>query len=136
MNKWVFNGDVYNDDRLFVLYLCKCTVDVRGDLITTTVYHQGAPEDYVWCLVTYRNLLRYNPVKVDHFHSENDARAYMKIVEPQVPLISLGGRPLNPPLTYEQFLSWKERNSFKEYDYKEMYPDGAASPSEIIVTKR
>ncbi len=91
MSEKAFNGEIYCDDRMFVLYLCKGTVDIDDDLITTTIYHEEAPKDYKWCLVTYRNVDRYSIVRVDHFNSKDEAKAYMKKVEPTVPLISLGG---------------------------------------------
>lgn len=59
MNEIGFNGEIYNDDRMFVLYVCKCTVDIDDDVISTTIYHEDAPENHKWCVVTYRNVTRY-----------------------------------------------------------------------------
>ena len=54
-----FQGQKYYDDRLFVLYLAKSTVvKGEGDTFNITVYHEQAPEDSKWCLVTYSNTLR------------------------------------------------------------------------------
>lgn len=136
MNEIEFNGEIYHDDRMFVLYLCKCTVDINEDIMITTIYHEEAPENHKWCIVTYKNIARYLATRVDHFNSENEAIAYIKQVEPQVPLISLGGRSPETPLPYDHFVIWKERNKFKEYDYGKLYlPDGT-NRKEIIYTKR
>jgi len=70
-----FRGQEYNDDRLYILYLCKGTVEkqIQPDgtsMMCTTVYHEDAPDDYIWCLVTYRNDPRYQATRVDHFYNE------------------------------------------------------------------
>lgn len=136
MNKIDFNGEIYNDDRMFVLHVCKCTVDIDADVISTTIYHEDAPENHKWCIVTYRNVTRYMATRVDHFDSEREAVDYMKKVEPDVPLISFDGRSPHNPLPYDQFIKWKERNNFKEYEYKKMYAPDGTNPREIICQKR
>jgi hypothetical protein len=136
MNQFEYNGEIYNDDRLYVLYVCKCTVEVSDGIITTTIYHESAPDDHKWCLVTYRNVKRYIACRVDHFDSENEALAYSREVEPTVPLISLGGSSPRIPLPYDQFVHWKERNNFKDYDYKTMYLPGGTNPRETIIIKQ
>ena len=133
MNEIEFNGEMYLDDRMFVLYVCKCTVDITDNVVTTTIYHDGAPENYVWCLVTLKNVPKYIAVKVDLFDSEDEAIAYLQNVEPTVPLISLQGRAPHEPLPYAQFVKWKERNKLKEYDYKKMYMPGGTNQQEIII---
>lgn len=137
MNENEFNGEIYHDDRMYVLYVSKCTVSINDDVEATTIYHEEAPENYKWCVVTYRNVARYPPTRVDCFDSEEEAIAYMQKVEPQVPLISLGCKPPRILLPYDQFVSWKEKNQFKEYDYKKMYGDmlkrpGASDPQETL----
>jgi hypothetical protein len=79
MNGIQFNGEPYNDDRMFVLYICKCTVNtIEGDTVETTIYHENAPEAHKWCLVTYKNIAKYPAVRVDHFESLKAAEDYMK----------------------------------------------------------
>lgn len=133
-----FQGREYNDDRLYVLYLCKGSVkkQVQPDgttMLCTTVYHENPPEDFIWCLVTYRNDPRYLATRVDRFHTQIDAVQYMQSVEPLMPLISLGGKSPQQPLSYKEYLSWKEANGFKEYDYKSMYKPGGTNPCEHIL---
>ncbi|MCK5611945.1 hypothetical protein KAR91_59295 [Candidatus Pacearchaeota archaeon] len=136
MGKIEFNGELYNDDRMFVLYLCKCTVCINDEVIETTIYHENAPDDHKWCLVTYRNIPRYIATRVDHFDSENDAMAYMKKVAPVAPLVSLGGKPPQTPLAYDEFVRWKKDNNFKEYDYKTVYTPGGTNHRETVLSKR
>ena len=51
-----FQGKQYFDDRFFVLYSCKGKVDPESNgLIATTIYHEQAPEEHIWLVVTYRN---------------------------------------------------------------------------------
>jgi tetratricopeptide (TPR) repeat protein len=132
MNEIEFEGEYYRDDRMYVLYVCRCTIDEQENLLVTNIYHEDAPADSKWCLVTYRNVNRYTPIRADHFETEIEATTYMRQVEPTVPLISQGGSPMCPPLTYEEFVRWKKKNKFKEYDYKEMYTPGVTNPMESI----
>src|SRR3989338_2081394 len=98
----IFEGKEYFDDRLFVMYLCKGKVDPESDgLIATTIYHDSAPDEYIWCAVTYRNSNRYPLYRIDSFYKKDDAIAYIKLVEPETPLISLGGQSQKNPLSYE-----------------------------------
>jgi len=136
MNEHEYEGETYNDDRMFVLYTCKCTVSEKDDLIVTTIYHAELPGHYKWCVVTYRNVARYRVYKVDHFNTEDEAREYSALIEPQTPLISLGGKsPITPP-TYNEFVNWKENNSLSEYDYKQMFPPHLSNPTENIYQKK
>ena len=131
-----FEGDLYNDDRMFVVALLRGTV--REDLdgtVTTTVHHDEDVPGAKWCLVTYRNVLGYPAFRIDRFESFEDARAYMEQVEPTVPLVSLGGQPRQPPLAYAQFVAWKKANRFKEYPVDELYI-GNRSRSEIFVQRK
>lgn len=133
MNKLIFNDEVFNDDRMYVLYVSKCTVEEDDKTITTTIHHVTAPTDHIWCVVTYKNIPRYKAVRVDHFLRESEAMLYVKSVEPQTPLISLYGKSPVRPLTYIEFSDWKKLNQFCEYDYKKMYLPGGTNPMEIIV---
>ena len=125
----LFEDQLYNDDRMFVLHIARCRATVDDDgIATTTIYHGAPPPDCKWCLVTYRNTERYPAVRVDNFESLEEAQAYLQRVEPTVPLVSLGGSGPKTPLSYEEFVAWKKRNRMKDYDYKAMYlPGGTLS---------
>jgi hypothetical protein len=132
-----YEGEKYHDDRMFVLYLCKGTIaESDGQTITTTIYHENAPADYKWCLVTYRNIARYPAIRVDDFESIEEARAYLERIEPTVPRISLGGRSPRNPLPYKEWLEWKAVNQVKEYDYKQMFSPGGTNPRESVISKK
>ncbi len=103
-----FDGELYRDDRMHVLYICKGITTIEGDRVSTTIYHEESPVDAKWCLVTYRNNSRYMAISSKLFDSKQNAEAYRRHIEPMTPLISLGGRPRNPPPPYEEFLRWKE----------------------------
>lgn len=132
-----FNGETYQDDRMFVLHLCKCTVaNLEDDVLETKIYHEKSPDKHYWCLVTYRNVPKYPAIRVDHFDSLEAARDYMQRVEPTVPLISLGGNSPKTPLPYDQFVEWKTKNQLNEYDYKKMYTEGDTNPIEVVLSKK
>ena len=125
----------YFDDRLFVLYLCAGTVEIedgKDGAVWTSVYHENPPETHIWCVVTYKNCLRYPLYRVDSFHQKEDAVAYIRQIEPETPLISLGGQPPKNPLPFEQYLEWKKRNNLPDYDWKSLYSVGGANASERI----
>lgn len=68
-----FRGETYNDDRMFVLYICKCLVIEDDFSITTTICHDTSPAGHRWCLVTYRNTARFPICRVNHFDTEERA---------------------------------------------------------------
>ena len=128
-----FQGKQYFDDRLFVLYLCKGKVDPESDgLIATTIYHEQAPEEHIWLVVTYKNYHRYPLYRIDHFYKKEDALSYIKLVEPETPLVSLGGSLPRPPLSYDDYLAWKKKNNLKDYDWESLYTAGGSNAQEII----
>jgi len=88
MYKW--REEEYVDDRVFVLDLRLAT---KGD-------HK------VWTLITRRNVGGVRIRRVDNFERKEDAVAYLKLVEPETPRISLNGQPPQPALTYEEYLAW------------------------------
>lgn len=130
-----FQGQQYYDDRLFVLYLCKGTVEIEPDgdgVVWTEIYHEQAPVDHFWCVATYRNCNRYPLYRVDSFYKKEDALAYIKKVEPETPLISLGGKSPEHPLSYEDYLLSKNKNNLKDYNWQELYTPGGSNASESI----
>jgi hypothetical protein len=107
---------------MFVLHICKCTVETDADgIVATMIHHESVPMDSTWCLVTYRNTARYPAYRVDHFDSFEEACAGLERIEPTVPLISLGGRSPDVPLTYEEFAAWKTKEGLRDYDYKYVF---------------
>lgn len=128
-----FQGQFYFDDRLYVLYLCKVTAEIKSDgFISTAIYHEEALDNYRWCIVTYRNCSRYPVFSTKLFDSKDEANAYIRKIEPETPLISLNGKSPSNSASYEEYLCWKKNNNFKEYDYRTMYTLDGNNPKEII----
>lgn len=130
-----YNGQQYFDDRLFVLYLCAGKVEIEdGDkgAVWTTIFNENPPEDHIWCVVTYSNVKRYPLHRIDSFYKKEDAVAFIKKIEPETPLISLGGKSPENPLPYEDYLAWKKENNLKDYDWKSLYLPGGSNAQERI----
>lgn len=131
-----FQGEIYNDDRMFVLHISKCTVRAGLDGTTAiTIHHQAAPAESQWCVVAYHNTRRYPPTRVDRFDTLAEAEAYVQRIEPTVPRVSLAGQFPGKPLPYAQWLAWKTESRFQEYDYRKVFPPDVASPSETLYYK-
>ena len=131
------DGVIYNDDRLFVLSVCRCTVTELGDdTVETVIHHENGPPSHTWCVATFRNTARYPLTRVDHFQTEEEARTYLQSIEPSVPRVSLGGSSPAAPLSYEGFLKWKAENHCQEYDYRRMYLPGGTNPQEVAISRR
>jgi hypothetical protein len=127
-----FNGETFHDDRMYLLYTCKCATSETEEDIATTIYHVAAPQGHTWCVVTYRNSARFQAVKVDHFKSENRAIEYAQHFSPRSPLVSLNGKAPHRPMSYQLYSKRLRENNLSEYSYKNLYPKGVRNPSEKI----
>ena len=130
-----FQGQNYFDDRIFVLHLCKGTVEIEPNAdgaVWTKIYHEQPPTDFIWCVATYRNCSRYPLFTINHFLKREDAVAYIKKIESETPLISLNGNSPQHPTSYEEYLSWKKKNNFREYNWEELYSADGKNTSESI----
>ena len=128
-----FQGQLYFDDRLCVLYLCKALARIDSDgFVSTVIYHEDPPPNCSLCLVTYRNCSKYPVFNTRLFDSKDEALAYIKEIEPETPLISLNGQSPRNPVSYEEYVCWKKKNNFKEYDYNAMYMPGGSNHREIV----
>ena len=122
-NSLEYEGHLYNDDRMFVLYIARCTEkEVEPGYLEHVIHHTNPPTNYMWGVVTYRNTARYPCIGVRAFNDKEDAQKYLRKVEPSTPLVSLNGR--ESEMTYDEFVDWKNQQAFKEYDYKKMYSAG------------
>ncbi|MBT4597508.1 hypothetical protein HOC76_00590 [bacterium] len=130
-----FQGQEYFDNRLFVLYLCPGKIRIEeGDdgAVWTTIYHEKSPEDNVWCVVTYKNCNRYPLYRIDSFYKKEDAESYIRKIEPETPLISLGGRSSGLLMSYDEYVKWKKKNDMKDYDWNSLYLDGGTNAQETV----
>ena len=82
-NKFEFNGEAYRDDRLYVMNIATATM--------------SKDNKKCWNLATYRNNLSLSATRNDFFDTRKELIDYIKEVEPQVPLISNNGQPLEIP---------------------------------------
>lgn len=87
MNLW--QGQLYKDDRLFIL-----------DLQFAQKNKQP-----VWAVTTRRNVDGFPPFRVDDFPTKEAAITFIQKIEPETPLISLGGKSPQHPLAYVDYLA-------------------------------
>jgi hypothetical protein len=85
----LWNGRVFNDDRLFIL-------DMQ-------IADKGGDE--VWAVVTRWNHNGFPPYKVNDFPTQMEAIQFIKKIEPQTPRISLGGKSPSPVPSYIENLA-------------------------------
>lgn len=83
----LYEGQLYNDDRLFILDLSQIT---KGT-------------EKIWAVITRRNCKGFPPYRVDEFDTKEDAIAFIKRIEPTTPLISFGGKSPQIPLEYTAY---------------------------------
>lgn len=115
------NGEVFHDDRMFLLHVCKVTVERAGDQRCITIHHEQAPEDHDWGVVYYKNSGSYPAHKTDFFETEEEALEFYHKVAPQCPRVSLGGRGAGPAFTFQLYSAWLHENGWHEYDYKAIF---------------
>jgi hypothetical protein len=121
VNKQTFDGRVFNDDRMFVLYLCRGEVNEVGKMINVSIHHEEVKVHYHWCMVTYWNTPAYEANRIDVFPSESVAIDWLKDAEPRTPLISLGGIAPSNVLSYDEYEQWKKDLGYKDYEYGQLY---------------
>ena len=132
MSAIFFDGERYNDDRMFVIFVARCTTRETDEFVRTIIHYKDAPKKHNWCVATYKNVERYMAYRVDNFETELEAKEYLFKVEPQTPLISLGGNSPSKPMSFKGYSIWKEENYYKDYDYKKMFPFVGEKPEEVI----
>ena len=89
---------LYNDDRKFVMEISRVTVN-------------SLPK---WSVITKRNVPDYPPFRVDNFDTREDAFKFYCELVPTTPLISLGEKSPDPPITLEQYKEWLKSKSLKD----------------------
>ncbi len=122
---------MFNDDRMFVLYLCRGEVNEVGKMINVSIYHEEVKDHYHWCMVTYWNTPAYEANRIDVFLSESAAIGRLKSVEPRTPLISLGGIAPSNLLSYDEYEQWKNDLGYKDYEYGQLYSSSIMPGTEV-----
>lgn len=87
MNLW--QGQLYKDDRLFILDL--------------QLAHKNKKP--VWAVTTRRNVDGFPPFRVDDFPTKEAAIEFIQKIEPETPRISLAGKSPQHPLDYPGYLA-------------------------------
>lgn len=82
-SEFEFNGETYRDDRMFVMNIATATM--------------AKDNKKCWNLATYRNTISLPATRNDFFDTRKELIDYIKKVEPQTPLISNNGQPLETP---------------------------------------
>jgi len=91
-----YQGETFRDDRMFVINLSRGTVTRDSKKITR------------WLLFTYRNTIQLPIFRSDDFETREDATEYLKKEEPNVPVISNGGQPIEIPKNVDRWEFWTD----------------------------
>ena len=132
-----YDGHLYYDDRLYILNVAACTVDLDhmldGDreieYFTYHIHHENPPDKHLWCVVTYHNTERYLADRIDVFETKSEAEDYKIAVEPGCPLISLDGngwRPIKRSLRDRYSEKSVPNHPFENYPFEDYVTDQAA----------
>ncbi len=89
---------LFNDDRKFVMEISQVKVDGQTK----------------WVVITRRNVPDYPAFRVDNFDTREEAFKYYCEIVPSTPLVSLGEKSPNPPISLDQYRSWLKSKSLKD----------------------
>ena len=95
-----YEGESYLDDRLYILELRRARVSGETKISVTT----------------FRNVRHYAPTRTDDYDHMNDAVDFIKKIEPQTPLISLGGKPMKYDKgenIWKAWIQWMKENKLQ-----------------------
>lgn len=106
-----YKGEKYFDDRIFHLHLTLSKKHNYSDGLEGIEIGDNFNSD-TYTLYTRRNSVGRKPVKVDNFSSYQEAMSYIEKVEPEVPLISLNGKPLSPKPSIQDFRKLVTKNNW------------------------
>lgn len=112
---YLYQGKIYNDDRLFILDLVRAR---KGD-------------HYIWSVITRRNHEGHPAFRVDEFESRKAAVEFIKRTEPTTPRISLVGKSPEIPLSYDEYCKQIKQDGVPSA--MEIYELNRRTPREIIV---
>ncbi|MGE0279268.1 MAG: hypothetical protein AB7P20_01460 [Rhizobiaceae bacterium] len=134
----LFRGDVYRDDRLYVMRMAaNFTKDGDGTVTVALAAEPNIEADKPVVLVTYRNLPTLPAVRVDDFSSFNAALDYIKRIEPTCPRISLQGHSPDPTPSWQEHLEWLHGQGLRSAAEGDTpLPDGtdaSSNPREVLI---
>jgi hypothetical protein len=91
---FLFNGTIYNDDRILILELVEINKNSKQ----------------MWTVLTRRNCEGYPIGLANEFESIEEAIEFVKEIEPRIPLISLNGNPPQNRLPYNKYCDELNKN--------------------------
>jgi hypothetical protein len=140
MERKLFRGDVYRDDRMYVMRVASnFAKDEDGAVMVARAAEPHIEADTPVVLVTYRNLPKLPAVRVDDFPSFSAAIDYIKRVEPTCPRISLQGRSPEPTPAWQEHLEWLHGQGLQSAAEGDTpIPDGtdpSSNPREMFISR-
>lgn len=118
------NNNTYYDDRIYLMYVCKCVVTHEENMEITNLYHEEAAEGFNWAVAIRENSARYKILDVIHLQNEDEARDFFRLNAPMTPRVSLGGDQPKEQIDYTDYKQWLEDNNLEEYNYRKVFsPD-------------
>jgi hypothetical protein len=107
MDPKLHDGEIYRDDRLYVMRVASNFTKAADGAVTVALSAEREIDaNTPVVLVTYRNLSNLPAVRVDDFPSLSAAIAYIKRVEPTCPRVSLGSQSPDPTPPWQEHLEW------------------------------
>ena len=86
------DGFDYNDDRMYILSLQRCSVVDDDEMTSVTVRYTELDKTTHWCVIIFRNIPSYSSSKVNLFDEKEEAQAFLDHVERSTPRVSLDGQ--------------------------------------------
>ncbi len=94
MRPLIFNM-LFHDDRQFVMEVTR----TKSGAVAATAIDQ-------WSVITRRNVPGYPPTRIDSFDTREEAQKFYESVVTMTPLDSLGGKPMDPEPSLDEFRAW------------------------------
>lgn len=96
---------LFHDDRQFVMEITR----TRKGAVAATAIEQ-------WSVVTRRNVQGYPPFRIDSFDTKEEAQRFYESIVVRTPLVSLGGKPIDPEPTLDEFRAWLRSKGLTDRD--------------------
>lgn len=131
-----FSGQMYLDDRMYVNSVWPCVVEQAGDEEKTTIYYGDPPPDHQHCVVTYRNIRTYPITGCSVYSSFEEAAWCAQNLCRDTPMVSCGGKAVEPRPSWEEHLALCNSNGWEEFDPSQVFLPGGINRREILIKKR
>lgn len=112
-NKISYEGNWYYDERMYLLHLFYGKTEYVSKGLQVIEEFLGTPKKQ-FILWTRCNYGSRAVIKSDSFLDRDEAIEYLKLVEPQTPLISLNGLPMKEILSYDDYCLWLNELNYEK----------------------